>query len=117
MASRGNTLPRRIFDYLKAQADLNISLEAADATSMEEMQSIIQPKQLEIDGCIILTGIISNGLFMHLDQDEFSSVLHSKTGVLHVLNNVVHLADLEFIVAFSSVGGLFGNGGQSHYAA
>jgi hypothetical protein len=40
-----------------------------------------------------------------------------KMGAFEVLNNVINMKKLDFLISFSSVSALFGNAGQTNYAA
>ncbi|KAF8154856.1 hypothetical protein B0H34DRAFT_540683 [Crassisporium funariophilum] len=113
-----NVVVRRIFDYLAKLEDLQISLEAVDATDSPGMTSLIDtigPSNL--GGCMILTAALSDRIFRHLNEDEFSKVFSAKIGVLDTLKEVVDVHALEFLVAFTSVSGMFGFGGQTNYGA
>ncbi|KAL6304755.1 hypothetical protein BKA93DRAFT_261672 [Sparassis latifolia] len=109
--------PRRLISYLKEQEHLHIQLEAVDATSVAAMQALIASLCRPLGGCMILTAALSDGLFQHLTESDFTTSFASKSGVLNVMKDTVDIASLDFVVAFSSASGLFGVEGQSNYDA
>ncbi|GAA2489946.1 SDR family NAD(P)-dependent oxidoreductase [Streptomyces longisporus] len=70
-----------------------------------------------IDGILHAAGLTSDAFVIKKDADEFSRVLAPKVfGLVH-LDEATQDADLDFLVAFSSVAGALGNVGQADYAA
>ena len=112
-----NIILRRMFEYLKQLPGLDLRLEAVDATSSDEMGSLLANLDLPLAGCFVLTANIRDKTFKHLSQEDFTAGFASKSGVIGVLRNVVDISSLDFVVAFSSVSGTFGFGGQTNYGA
>ncbi|KZT12695.1 uncharacterized protein LAESUDRAFT_668561 [Laetiporus sulphureus 93-53] len=110
-----NLMVRRISHYLLSQGDVDLHFEAVDATSESSMNDLIRRLPGELGGCIVLTAVVRDRSFLRLDPDDFSVVLAAKAGVVQAFQNVVDTARLEFFIAFSSVSGLFGSGGQTNY--
>ncbi|KAL6298494.1 putative polyketide synthase [Sparassis latifolia] len=117
LQSPKNRSPRRLISYLKEQEHLHIRLEAVDATSVAAMQALIASLRRPLGGCMILTAVLSDGLFQHLTESDFSTSFASKSGVLNVMKDTMDIETLDFVVAFSSASGLFGVEGQSNYDA
>ncbi|OCH84204.1 putative polyketide synthase [Obba rivulosa] len=112
-----NVMLRRMFEYLKGLKDLRISFVAVDATSRSAMRTLLGAIEPRVTGCIILTAVLSDRVFQHLEEEEFNAVFASKIGVLQAVKDTMDMSNLDFTVAFSSVSGLFGTGGQSNYGA
>ncbi|MBT2404443.1 MULTISPECIES: SDR family NAD(P)-dependent oxidoreductase [unclassified Streptomyces] len=70
-----------------------------------------------IDGVLHAAGFTSDAFVIKKDADEFSRVLAPKVAGLVHLDEATQDADLDFLVAFSSVAGALGNVGQADYAA
>ncbi|KAF3469294.1 SDR family NAD(P)-dependent oxidoreductase [Streptomyces sp. Tu 3180] len=70
-----------------------------------------------IDGILHAAGRTSDGFVVKKDAEEFSRVLAPKVAGLVHLDEATKEADLDFLVAFSSVAGVLGNVGQADYAA
>ncbi|MGJ7907986.1 SDR family NAD(P)-dependent oxidoreductase [Actinopolyspora sp. H202] len=70
-----------------------------------------------IDGILHAAGFVADAFVVRKDADEFSRVLAPKVAGLVHLDEATHDADLDFLVAFSSVAGALGNVGQADYAA
>ncbi|GBE89888.1 putative polyketide synthase [Sparassis crispa] len=117
LQSPKNRSPRRLISYLKEQEHLHIRLEAVDATSVAAMQALIASLRRPLGGCMILTAALSDGLFQHLTESDFSTSFASKSGVLNVMKDTMDIETLDFVVTFSSASGLFGVEGQSNYDA
>ena len=70
-----------------------------------------------IDGVLHAAGFANDAFVIRKDADEFSRVLAPKVAGLVHLDEATQDADLDFLVAFSSVAGALGNVGQADYAA
>lgn len=110
-------MPKRIFKYLQSRRNLRLKFEAADASSSKDMSALLNPLKASLAGCMILTAVTADRLFMHLSDEDFSNVFSAKAGVFQALSQSIEIAALDFLVAFSSVSGTFGVGGQSNYDA
>lgn len=108
---------RRMLDYLKRRQGLHLQIKAVDGTSEEHMKHLVDSLCPPLGGCVVLTAVLSDGIFQHLDKDQFRTVFASKIGTLVVLRKILDISSLDLFVAFSSVSGLFGIGGQSNYSA
>ncbi|KAJ7123111.1 hypothetical protein C8R44DRAFT_735702 [Mycena epipterygia] len=111
------TFVQRLFAYLDGLSDLCLQYEAVDATSQSEMQALVQRMVVLPRGCFVLTSALSDGTFASLRATDFQSSFTSKISVLETLQRTVDVSSLDFLVAFSSVSGTFGNAGQSAYDA
>ncbi|KAJ3513618.1 hypothetical protein NLJ89_g2846 [Agrocybe chaxingu] len=116
LESNTNLVVRRMVDYLKAQPELRLSLVALDATDETGMKTFMDDLG-PVGGCIILTAVLLDGIFRHLNEERFSRVFHAKIGVLDTLKQSVDVERLDFLVSFTSVSGLIGFGGQTNYGA
>ncbi|KAJ7572119.1 hypothetical protein C8J56DRAFT_993487 [Mycena floridula] len=111
------TIVRRIFAYLDQQSDLHLQYEVANGASESEMRSLVDHLSPPPTACFILTGVLYDGPFATRDVEQFEQSFSSKVTVLETLRKTINLSSLDFIVAFSSVAGFFGNANQSPYAS
>ncbi len=102
--------------YLETRQDLKLRLEACDATNFEDMSNMIKSVRSPIGGCMLMTLVLSDALFMKQTEQTFVAVSDSKLKALEIFSNLVPIESLEFFIAFSSLFGLIGNAGQSNYA-
>lgn len=102
---------------MESLADLDLRLEAVDALSLSDMANLVRSTNMEIGGCIILTAVLSDRTFQHTTEADFKAVFAGKLGVLETLRGVFDVSRADFIVAFTSMSGLFGFGGQTNYGA
>ncbi|KIJ27700.1 hypothetical protein M422DRAFT_190704 [Sphaerobolus stellatus SS14] len=106
-----------MYRYLKSLPGIDFRLEAVDATSLMAMKNLCGPLQPNLGGCFILSAVLADHVFQHLSQEEFEKVYASKSGVLRTLQEAIDISSLDFVIAFSSISGLFGTQGQTNYAA
>ncbi|KAJ7066919.1 hypothetical protein C8F01DRAFT_1340925 [Mycena amicta] len=109
-------ISRRIFDFLCSLPGITITFHAIDASSPDAMRGLFSTS-IPIGGCVILSALLSDGLFSTLREDDFARVLFAKTGVLHAMQEAAPstVATMDFVAAFSSVTVLVGTGGQTNY--
>lgn len=88
-----------------------------DSSSYPDMAALVRSLTPKLGGCIVLTAVLRDRTFAKLEPSDFDDVFTAKTGVVQALAASTDVASLDFLVAFSSVVGLFGNGGQANYGA
>ncbi|KAF8209013.1 hypothetical protein K438DRAFT_1960740 [Mycena galopus ATCC 62051] len=103
--------------YLKGQDDLDLRMEACDATDAHEMGSLLRNLSLPLAGCFHMALVLSDETFFKQTQQSFKAVHDSKLKVFDAFATHVDITSLDFVVAFSSVSGLVGLMGQSNYAS
>jgi hypothetical protein len=109
-------MKKNVVEYLARQPDLKLDLEAVDGTSQVEMVRLLSSYK-SIGGCIILSAAITDGLFSSMTENNFLLSMNAKVGVYETFSNIFDTSKLDFLVAFSSVTGTFGTGGQTSYGA
>ncbi|KAI0749993.1 ketoacyl-synt-domain-containing protein [Daedaleopsis nitida] len=108
---------QRMLSYLQGRADLHLMLVAVDATSTEDVQLLLRNTPVSLGGCMLLSGLLRDGLFTTQTREVFDSVFSPKVDALRSLEEAIEISSLDFVVSFSSVSALFGNPGQTNYAA
>jgi len=106
-----------MYHYLKRLPGLTLQSAAVNATSLADMKELFSTMKSKVVGCFILTADIRDKTFQNLATEDFTSGFSSKSGVLEILKDTVDITTLDFVVAFSSVSGTFGFGGQTNYGA
>lgn len=112
-----NLMAKRVFKYLESCSNLDIRFEAVDATSRDHMKVLLDSIPTDLGGCIMLSGLSADRLFVHLSEEDFSNVFAPKVTVLEVFEDLFDVARLDFLVALTSASGTFGIGGQANYSA
>lgn len=104
--------------YMESLPDLTIRLEASDATSKEATIGLLRSIPRHLGGCMLLSAVLSDRTFASQEDESFRKVFAAKTGACSVLNGCLPggIEALDFFISFSSVVGLFGNGGQTNYS-
>ena len=103
--------------YLEKRHDFVLRIEACDATSSLVTSQLVQSLEKPLGGAILMTMVLSDGLLANQTEAGFKKVMDAKWGALSTFNGVRPIKDLDFFVSFSSVTSVFGNAGQSNYAA
>jgi hypothetical protein len=93
-----------------------LRLEKCDATDVHSTSLLLNSLHKPIAGCFQMTLVLSDALFVKQTQAKFTAVRDSKITVFEVFAAAVHIASLDFYIAFSSLTGLLGYPGQSNYA-
>lgn len=70
-----------------------------------------------LDGVVHAAGVVEDRLIQDKSADSFDRVFDTKVDAAHTLIRRLHADSLRFLVFFTSVAGIFGNGGQADYAA
>lgn len=103
--------------YLEKRPDFVLRIEACDATSSLATSRLLRSIEKPVGGAILMSLVLSDGLFSSQTEAGFKKVMDAKWGALSTFNNVRPIEDLDFFVSFSSVASMLGNAGQSNYAA
>ncbi|KAJ7823343.1 KR domain-containing protein [Mycena olivaceomarginata] len=101
--------------YLQSLPDLDLRLEACDATSVEDLTRLISSLDCPLAGCIFSAVVLADRLFLKQDLENFMIPYKSKTDAYFALEKVVALEKLDFVLGISSVAS-FGAAGQTNYA-
>ncbi|KAF8180693.1 KR domain-containing protein, partial [Mycena galopus ATCC 62051] len=91
--------------YLKGQDDLDLRMEACDATDVDEMHSLLRDLPAPLAGCFHMALVLADETFFRQSQRSFKSVYDSKLKVFDAFSTHV------------DIGGLVGLVGQSNYAS
>ncbi|KAJ7182483.1 hypothetical protein C8R43DRAFT_868767, partial [Mycena crocata] len=103
--------------YLKNRPELSLSLEACDATHLDDMTSLLHSLPVPVAGCLHMTLVLSDAPFFKQTTSSFNSVYDSKLKVFDIFASIIPIESLDFFVALSSISGVVGLGGQANYAA
>ncbi|KAJ7191756.1 hypothetical protein B0H12DRAFT_1246247 [Mycena haematopus] len=111
-----NRVLRGAVNYLKSLPDLDLRLEACDASSVGSLTALISSLDRPLAGCMLTAVVLSNRLFMKQDAESFAVPFKPKTDAYFALEQAVAIEKLDFLVAISSMAG-FGVAGQTNYAS
>ncbi|MHA4809439.1 SDR family NAD(P)-dependent oxidoreductase [Flavitalea flava] len=96
-----------------------VSYKSLDVRNEGELGSFLQAIYMEhgrIDGVVHGAGLLEDKLFQHKTAESFERVFSTKVTPLRVLAEQIK-EDVRFIVLFSSIASVYGNRGQTDYAA
>ncbi|WP_303821776.1 type I polyketide synthase [Apibacter mensalis] len=93
-----------------------VSLDVTDEKGLRKFIKDTYKQYGRIDGCIHAAGLLVDKLFTHKTLEAFEQVYSTKINPLHVLLDELH-SDIKFIIFFSSIASVYGNRGQTDYAA
>ncbi|MEE6265608.1 SDR family NAD(P)-dependent oxidoreductase [Streptomyces diastatochromogenes] len=95
----------------------SLPVDVTSAQDVERAVSAIMRAHGSLDGVVHAAGVLRDGFALRKSHEDLHTVLGPKVrGTLH-LDAATRDCDLDFFVLFSSVAGVFGNPGQSDYAA
>jgi hypothetical protein len=117
LRARGDVKSQRMLAYLQSLPDLDLRLAGIGATSVEDMSALLATISCPIGGCMFLSGFLRDRPFAGQDADTFHSVFEPKVAAFQTVQQVMDLGALDWVIAFTSISGFFGNAGQTSYAA
>ncbi|OCA74626.1 type I polyketide synthase [Chryseobacterium arthrosphaerae] len=114
---KNNQILRTIRD-MKALGNTIIyqSLDLCDEEGLSNLISSIYEKYNRLDGVIHGAGLLEDKLFKQKTTSSFGRVFDTKVKPLRVLAEQLR-TDCQFVVLFSSIASVYGNKGQTDYAA
>ncbi|MGN7863110.1 SDR family NAD(P)-dependent oxidoreductase [Chryseobacterium sp. 22458] len=92
------------------------SLDLCDEEGLRNLISSIYEKYSRLDGVIHGAGLLEDKLFKQKTTSSFGRVFDTKVKPLRVLAEQLR-TDCQFVVLFSSIASVYGNKGQTDYAA
>lgn len=92
------------------------SLDLCDEEGLSNLISSIYEKHNRLDGVIHGAGLLEDKLFKQKTTSSFGRVFDTKVKPLRVLAEQLR-TDCQFVVLFSSIASVYGNKGQTDYAA
>ncbi|ANF52839.1 erythronolide synthase [Chryseobacterium glaciei] len=92
------------------------SLDLCDEDRLSELINSIYEKYNRLDGVIHGAGLLEDKLFKQKTTSSFGRVFDTKVKPLRVLAEKLR-TDCQFVVLFSSIASVYGNKGQTDYAA
>lgn len=117
MERAGDWIAQRVYQYLQGRDDLVLQTAAVDATDKEGMRRLLHGLEHHVGGCMLMTVLLNDRTFTAHTQETFESTFPAKVQAFRVLEEILDINNLEFLVAFSSISGMFGNPGQTNYSA
>ncbi|MEU6734088.1 SDR family NAD(P)-dependent oxidoreductase [Streptomyces physcomitrii] len=100
---------------LGAEAEV-VACDAADRAELAALLDRI-PEAHPLTGVFHAAGVLDDGMVGALSAQRLDAVLRPKTDAAWHLHELTRELDLTAFVLFSSIAGVFGNPGQSNYAA
>jgi len=92
------------------------SLDLCDENGLSDLIHSIYEKYNRLDGVIHGAGLLEDKLFKQKTTTSFGRVFDTKVKPLRVLAEKLR-TDCQFVVLFSSIASVYGNKGQTDYAA
>ncbi|NQD72613.1 SDR family NAD(P)-dependent oxidoreductase, partial [Sphingobacterium shayense] len=92
------------------------SLDLTDEHGVAELLAYIYKKYDRLDGVVHGAGLLEDKLFKQKTVDSFRRVFDTKVKPMRILAEQLR-SDCQFVVLFSSIASVYGNKGQTDYAA
>lgn len=110
-----NFYSAKIAHYLECLPDLTLRMEGCDGTSEIEMAKLFASITSPLGGCILLSAVLNDRLFLSHTDVTFNASVASKKRVFEVVEALVSIDSLDFLITVSSIA-TFGSAGQTSYA-
>jgi len=94
-----------------------LACDVGDRGALRDVVDRLPESGPPLRGVVHAAGVLNDGVLTGLTRDAFADVLRSKVVGGWNLHEVTRERDLALFVAFSSIVGIWGNGGQGAYAA
>jgi len=102
---------------LQSLNSIYISCDITDKQSLASLKEIILSDYGKLDGIIHSAGIVKDSFLKNKTKEESELVLKPKINGAKYLDQMTKDLDLDFMVLFSSISGVFGNVGQGDYSS
>ncbi|OBZ73483.1 Nonribosomal peptide synthetase 14 [Grifola frondosa] len=116
LVKKGDFVSLRLLTHLEGLPGVLLRTEAVDALSHEHMLDLVRSFKYPLGGCMILSVVLVDRTFASQTPETFEAPFSPKVGAFRVLESILPIESLDFLIAFSSVSGMFGNAGQTNYA-
>lgn len=93
------------------------SLDVQDADGLAKLLAEVQSRYGRLDGVVHGAGVIEDRLIGDKSDVSLRRVIGTKVSGAFLFSHLLKFDSLQFFVLFSSASGVFGNRGQSDYAA
>ena len=109
---------KRIAEFEAAGADVRIlNADVGDVAEMRSAFDTIDKAGVPLRGVFHAAGVIDDALLQNQDLDRVAKVMRPKVDGTWSLHTLTSDRDLDYFVLFSAAAAVFGNPGQSNYAA
>ena len=104
---------------LVAELGATVTVAACDVSDREALAGVLASVSPDhpVTGVVHTAGVLEDGVIGSLSGEQLDRVLAPKVDAAWHLHELTRDLDLSLFVAFSSVAGLTGSGGQGNYAA
>lgn len=117
-----NNKIKRAIKYIREIEELgseviNIKANVCNEKEMLSIFEDLRENYGEIKGVVHCAGLAGDGFIFRKDKETFDKVIDPKFYGTWILDQITSEDDLDFFVMFSSIISVFGDSGQSDYAA
>ncbi|MFF9206772.1 type I polyketide synthase, partial [Streptomyces sp. NPDC014986] len=115
---RGSSGAGELVDELTALG-AEVTVAACDAADRDALASLLAtvPEHRPLTAVLHAAGVLDDGVLDGLTPERIDAVLRAKATAARHLDELTADLDLDAFVLFSSIVGVWGNGGQATYAA
>jgi acyl transferase domain-containing protein/acyl carrier protein len=110
-------LTERIYALAKDARIEFVAADVADEQDVRRLLAFCNQQSVPLRGIFHTAGVVSDGLFLQLDDAQWKSVTGPKWRGAEYLDRFSRDLDLDCFVLFSSISAYMGAAGQANYAA
>ncbi|KAI0325192.1 ketoacyl-synt-domain-containing protein [Cubamyces sp. BRFM 1775] len=107
----------RYLEYLEGLSDLRIALVATEFTPVDKIKAAVAALSMPVGGCFIMSNALVDRPFPSQTAETFEAPFLAKVDALKLAEEVLPVNQLDFIVTFASVSGIFGDPGKTNYSS
>ncbi|MFE7798661.1 type I polyketide synthase [Nocardia sp. NPDC057440] len=102
-----------------SRSDVEVRIAACDVTDRDALGDLLSglPAQHPLTGVVHTAGVLDDGTFHTLTEDQVDRVFAPKADAAWHLHELTRNMNLSAFVMFSSIAGMIGSAGQANYAA
>ncbi|KAH9886258.1 ketoacyl-synt-domain-containing protein [Cubamyces lactineus] len=107
----------RYLEFLEGLSGLHIVLVATEFAPADKIKTAVSALHMPVGGCFVTSNALVDRPFPSQTAETFEAPFLAKVDALKLAEEVLAVEQLDFVVTFASVAGIFGNRGKTNYSS